>query len=310
MSFDFCAWYDDAHKLLSLSKQAGGWFRRCNRNTISASDDPTPEAIRERFDNLEIELKAEGQVILLESNVIRHAQAILERDFHLLWPLLEPAYFDLRDIEAEGLGRFRCAWFALHELAKKTQQWAVDVWAVAHREKRGLNCGEWCDWMDKAGWLSNTVDALHARLTLEKSWLLNRHPPLVITEPKTETPRESTIPKSQRLDASFVAALKEWHRFDAPSMTCSEAKPIPHEKLATMMGKGKGGTPKNKIAKAFGSQDEYESLCKDLQALAAKLATIDDNLGINKRLAETLAGVNAKLRKAKSEGFLDESDES
>lgn len=88
------------------------------------------------------------------------------------------------------------------------------------KRRERLNCGEVSDWIDREGWLAQTVDAIRARLMLEESALMKNFPalpsapieiPSRVVPPVDEATRTEELPPSQRLAylAKRYAELKE-----------------------------------------------------------------------------------------------------
>ena len=190
MSFDFRKWYDDAHCLVVLIRGGKHWrYRSLNyEKSVSITDDPTPEQVRQRFRDAHAKSEAEAAAILLEVQAIRDGQAKLREDIETLWPMLEVGYFDLRDFKTEGLPGGRCAWVAIDNLAEQVTIMGEQL-AIAREYGRSLNCKELNDLDERGRWLERTVDAIRARLALEKSWLLKHAThPLVTTEGEATPP--------------------------------------------------------------------------------------------------------------------------
>lgn len=190
MSFDFRKWYDDAQRLVVMMAKGRHWkYRSLNYgNSVSVTDDPTPEQVRQRFRDAHAKSEAEAAAILLEVQAIREGQAKLREHIETLWPMLEVGYFDLRDFKTEGLPGGRCAWVAIDNLAEDVARMGEQL-AIAREYGRSLNCKELNDLDERGRWLERTVDAIRARLTLEKSWLLKH-----ATHPLVTTQGEATPP--------------------------------------------------------------------------------------------------------------------
>jgi hypothetical protein len=223
MSFDFRKWYDNAHDLVLEIRRAKHWRHRCHNygNSISATDDPTPEQVKQRFRDANARADAEVDAIFRDMELIKQSRDKLREGIESLWPLLEVGYFDLRDFNPEGLPGGRCVWVAIDNLAERVQRWGGEI-AYARQIGRNFNLKELEELQEREAWLEPTVDAIRARLALEKSWLLkHHHPPLVIPEANTETPPPPPKNKGGRPSKTTPERAEQvakwWQEFlDAP----------------------------------------------------------------------------------------------
>jgi hypothetical protein len=190
MSFDFRKWYESAHCLVVLIADSRHWAMR----------------------DAHAKSEAEAAAILLKVQAIREGQAKLREDMDTLWRMLEAGYFDLRDFKTEGLPGGRCALVAIESLARKAIQ-VGEIIGNARQFGLSLTCSELALFREAGelqdaclllqannrekvdlffhcrDWLERTVDAIHARLALEKSWLLKH-----ATHPLVTTQGEATPP--------------------------------------------------------------------------------------------------------------------
>lgn len=192
MNFDFREWYSQAHTLLFQLRTAQHWRLTCEPRTV-LEDDNTPENLAKAEKLAISDARIRAKAVQGHLALVRSLEADLDEGINILWPMLMPAYVEFRDLEVENLPPSRCAWGVMKSLIEFLDwHWAGPLLRLVESEIPYLSAKDSIRWFNEECWLLRIIDPIHARLTLEESWLLKNTAPLVSLETKVGMPNEPT----------------------------------------------------------------------------------------------------------------------
>lgn len=278
--------------------------------------DPSPTQRQKLFDDLLNARKAIAKTLRDGADdLLTQAGELRERQVEIM-PRLELASNELAKLRGQA-GGYEYAWATLEPLAYATRRWAVelaDLWkterlAIDSRTQKAFDKKR-----ESCSWSLAHSQAYRQRFNDELSQLLrdlSTHPPLVLFDGKGPlTPNKKQVgggrkkrkSKGELTDAQelLAAALREWHGFDAESLSCTRCEAISYAILCERSGQKSKAT-----AAAFfrgwlpeGGNEYYRQvLCQgDAKALAIAIAKLSREtlLQVLPVAAEALADAKAK----------------
>lgn len=278
-------WYAEAEALLSRARRAAWWRNSLsNRRWVATFAELTREQEIELFREANAKADADENALSAEISHIERVALSLGQDFPNEW--LDMFYLELRQIEVPNLPSARCGLIPLQELCWKVARWGRELLSL----NRAQNAREVSDAIDIERWLPSACDAIGERLLLERLRIEKELKASPERSPKTgkakgeekqgSGKRTRRKPGSKELtDAQelIAAALREWHGFEAESLSCTKIEAITYRNLGELCK----GLSNDTISTFFtewlpGGNSEYKRLCKrgDAKPLAIELAKL------------------------------------